>query len=423
MKSLLLKNLLLLLLTAVPLAGARRHQRQPSLLAPSDPIEDIQHPEQVGATSRRLFLERCAKEKPTASPHESVEELRRTGKTLLTHALANRTAPGVPPCRYISQTQQGDWIANQWQPTECELGQLAPSAARQCLFARRIGFFGDSLLRNIWEAIVRHLQRADRRTHREYSDNLESARLMRCDSPLALLEYKWTPSAFGATVAGASDWAAAGEAPRALEYDTLVLSWAAHDMHRAAGEMLDQLRAVLGAALDRAPRGQTIIVSGLHKLWPQRCADGARSACALCNAPSKEARMREAILEAASCVAQRVAGTGRSVLLFDSLGLTSTTEAMRDGPDALHYGANTSRAQAHVLLRMLCESEEGAPRLLGALPPPRGCCGRPRRKFRPRPAAAGRRADARPPQRPSTRASARTSWRTTPAMRTRAPVR
>lgn len=147
-------------------------------------------------------------------------------------------------------------------------------------------------------------------------------------------------------------------------------------MHRQAGEMLDALTTDLHELMRRTPPNRTFIVSGLHRLWPSRCADGVRSACALCNAPSKEARMREAIVEAVACAAVEGRGRGHVVQLFDTLGLTSTSEAMRDGSDALHYGANTSRAQAHVLLRMICAAGTDAPPLAARPPTPRGCCRR-----------------------------------------------
>ena len=219
-------------LALVAAVCGRRRQIVDNTLAPldADGHVDLNAKAELvpsGATSRSAFLKRCASKNGSNGPIVETPSSHPTLAPCTSLDIDTEDADGKPSragleaCRDVRSTQLGDWVSNHWQPVDCDLRELTPCAVRRCLFGRRIGFFGDSLLRNIWERVVQILLADDdRRTRREYIDALESARLMRCDAPAAILEYMWTPSAFGLTSSrpsASTDWHSALE-PR-LDYE------------------------------------------------------------------------------------------------------------------------------------------------------------------------------------------------------------
>ena len=50
-------------------------------------------------------------------------------------------------------------------------------------------------------------------------------------------------------------------------------------------------------------------------------------------------------------------GGGASVILADTLGFTSTPEAMADANDALHYGRNTTSMEVTHLANVMCRDD------------------------------------------------------------------
>ena len=85
------------------------------------------------------------------------------------------------------------------------------SAVGRCLARKRIGIFGDSLLRNIWEALVVELQQLEPTVgfeHEKFGEWHEPGsgeRLLACGRQP--LEYYWAPSAFHAGPSIHSPWA------------------------------------------------------------------------------------------------------------------------------------------------------------------------------------------------------------------------
>jgi hypothetical protein len=112
---------------------------------------------------------------------------------------------------------------------------------------------------------------------------------------------------------------------------------------------------------DMSVRGVPTFVFGLHKLWPERCHDQT-GPCAKCNTAGKERAFREAVEHVAACSASSSSsavggGGGASVILVDTLGFTSTPEAMADAIDAVHYGRNTTSMEATHLANVMCRDD------------------------------------------------------------------
>jgi hypothetical protein len=59
----------------------------------------------------------------------------------------------------------GDWVGSHWQPRGCTLKRYDRERATKCLSKRKIGFFGDSLLLNVYEEIVALLKSDTTKEH------------------------------------------------------------------------------------------------------------------------------------------------------------------------------------------------------------------------------------------------------------------
>ena len=122
-----------------------------------------------------------------------------------------------------------------------------------------------------------------------------------------------------------------------------------------------------GIVNDASARGVTTFMFGLHKLWPERCHDPT-GPCAKCNTAGKDRAFREAVGHIAACSAPSSSSSavgggggggvgGASVILVDTLGFTSTPEAMADANDAMHYGRNTTSMEATHLANVMCRDD------------------------------------------------------------------
>ena len=59
----------------------------------------------------------------------------------------------------------GDWVGSHWQPTGCTLKRYDRESATKCLSKRKIGFFGDSLLLNVYKQVVALLKSDTTKEH------------------------------------------------------------------------------------------------------------------------------------------------------------------------------------------------------------------------------------------------------------------
>ena len=59
----------------------------------------------------------------------------------------------------------GDWVGSHWQPRGCTLKRYDRERATKCLSKQKIGFFGDSLLLNVYKEIVALLKSDTTKEH------------------------------------------------------------------------------------------------------------------------------------------------------------------------------------------------------------------------------------------------------------------
>lgn len=267
--------------------------------------------------------------------------------------------------------ETGQWDTSSgvpwWLPSNCTLRRFTPVDVHSCLRNKTVAFFGDSLLLDIFEAVLRLVQEGPSanvsRTRGLYGPG-GNIKVSWRGSPGAKLEFWWAPSVFH-------------QQPLQLipkywsHLDVAVLGMAVWDMgtyyhgiDAYFAQLLKNLRL-----LERYSPKVKVILNGLHKLWPDRCHNKS-SPCVLCNRADKEELFRTAIREAVACARN---SSWQKLGLFSTFGLTNTFRARLDGDDAVHYGQNTSWMQAQVLLNALCQDKR-AERLVLEFPAQRGNC-------------------------------------------------
>jgi hypothetical protein len=303
---------------------------------------------------------------------------------------------GTKTCEYSEGIAPGDWIApDRWKPraSECEYANYTDTEFGTCMALkyRRLAFFGDSLLLNVFIDLTRRLERAGHGTLGRRSSNFYSPggrqefifnRTSSSSSPLSFtldkdnenvtktggggdddrrrLVFWWTPSSFHANI---HQYEKGFDA-----LDGAVFGMAAWDMgtyFRGANAFRDRFSDIVN---DASGRGVPTFVFGLHKLWRERCED-PKGPCARCNTAGKERAFREAVGHAATCGASRSSSSSSArgkeranVILVDTYGFTDTPEAMADGEDALHYGKDITSMEATHFANVMCRNDDFARR-------------------------------------------------------------
>ena len=240
----------------------------------------------------------------------------------------------LPTCRVVEDTEEGRWEGpSRWQPRNCTYVFYSNQDFAQCFKTKlqRIGWFGDSLLLNVWTQLATKLEAAglgrDAGEPKSfYQPGGRRTFVFKPEYKEFKFEFYWAPSVFHFSF-GHSSFSS---------LDVAVFSMGVWDMgtyYKGATMFHKRLSSILASAKRKGPR---IYKFGLHRLWNTRCKDKT-SPCSTCNTDSKQYVFREAIRNAAACT---------KVHLIDTYGFTNTQQASADGSDAAHFGEATTKMEA-----------------------------------------------------------------------------
>ena len=302
-------------------------------------------------------------EKPALLPAERTESV---------HA-SDGNATALPACRSLAELSSGAWQGGEWRPHACSYSPLfQPSGAarlRECLGRRRVGFYGDSTLRNIASLVVQ----------RALGPELGPGAAAKFESWAPGPQYRcggvtwpwpgasggaemwWTPSAYFQHPADVGS----------MHTDDLsVVSIAAWDVgtyYKGQRAWFKSMSALLeAAATKRLAAGKTLHVMHVHRFWSSRCTvkhdteEGRHNTeiCRTSNSLERNLQFRAALAAAVSCVRAK----GLPVVVVDTFPVTDTAFAESES-DGVHFEATTTAMEAELLLQAACNGLAAAPLL------------------------------------------------------------
>jgi hypothetical protein len=232
-------------------------------------------------------------------------------------------------CIYIcmvcqcAQADQGLWRNNWWFPVS-HVHKYTATETKACLVNHKIGFFGDSLLRNI-AGQIGHMIKPGLHFKKSWGNQIFENE--------HLYTY-WTPSAY---------YQQAYSVATLSQFDVVVISNTVWDMGTYYKGLLVWEKALyhnLKKIVKAAPNAR-ILWTGLHKLRAHKCKN---SKCEV-NTKTRETQFRSTGLSVARSL---------NIEIYDTFDMTNTSYAHNSDGDSVHYHGKVLAMQAQLLLNMVC---------------------------------------------------------------------
>ena len=280
---------------------------------------------------------------------------------------------------YYEQAQKVDYkVEAIYQPTNCQLFHFEQKHIIDCLQNKQIGFFGDSLLRNVFHRIRMILIGTNGVQMHDKEDEIVNASYKFEND--TTIHFKTTGDIWKVTINDTDNgiyqhWAPSlyysNQHPHETDkhFDIIIQHAGAWDMgtyFRGFNTWRDTLQTVIskGAKLKLqksiSSELKNMIMNhnmymwfNLHQFYRNRCKikDGP---CYGCNDPVKEVIFRNITQMTIAC-------NDENVVMYDTFNITSNIHDFpaKDGDDAVHFGHSTTLVEAQILLNMVCKRPDG----------------------------------------------------------------
>jgi len=259
----------------------------------------------------------------------------------------------------LDSLTKGEWdeTSNIWKPDACQHIPFKTSDIQQCIADKTITFYGDSLLRNIANELIKiALGAGGNDRGKELATWASSPYLLGGGGSIkggGKIAMYWTPSAYHQTPSSVGSME---------QDDASIIGIGVWDMgtyYRGVNTWHAKMKALLTAAARKQKGSKPIFVMHLHKLYSSKCKRvhdtdaGLRKykICQACNGDDMVQKFRSALEHAVQCV--RSNGF-KNVYLLDAFGITNSTFAEKHTDDGVHYDTHVTQMELEILMSGVC---------------------------------------------------------------------